>query len=89
METEKNLKPEIHYRDLYDRHTVELCRQTEERISKQKLPPYEGKEFTKEQAVKFRSFITDYCLHFDVGERYLKKERTIQEWMDADRAKSK
>lgn len=81
---EKHLKDKQHYIDLHDRHTVEQCRRTEARFNTTELPPMEGKEYTKEETERLKKAFTEYYLHFETGERYLKKEKTIQEWMDRD-----
>lgn len=79
-----HLKPEQHYSDLYDRHTVEHCRRTEKLFDKKDLPPLEGKKLSKKEAARMKKAFTEYFLHFETGERYLNKEKTILEWMDAD-----
>jgi Zn ribbon nucleic-acid-binding protein len=84
---EKHLKDKQHYIDLYDRYTVERCRRTEASFSTKELPPIEGKEFTKGEAERMRKTLTEYYLHFQTGERYLKKEKTIQEWVDRDQVR--
>ena len=85
---EKHLKAKQEYIDRYDRHTVERCRKAEKRWSEQKeLPPLEGKKLSEEQATAIKKMGTELYLHFETGERYLKKEETIKEWMDADQKK--
>jgi hypothetical protein len=87
MEKEKHLKNKQHYIDLYDRHTVEECRRTEAMFQDKELPPYEGREFTKEETIQMGANFAKFYLHFQTGERYLGKEKTIREWMDADQKK--
>lgn len=82
---QKHLKDKQHYIDLYDRGTVELGRRTEASFAKRDLPPLEGKEFSKEEAEHMKKALTKFYLHFEMGERCLNKEKTIQGWMDGDR----
>src|SRR5437667_11357397 len=81
---EKHLKSKQHYIDLYDRYTVEKCRRTIKSFNERDLPPLEGKEFSKEEAAHMKKWLTDYYLHFETGERYLNKEKTIHDWIDRD-----
>ncbi len=83
---EKHLKPHLYYSDLYDRHTVERCRRTEQSFDRTSTtPPPKGKKISKEEAERINAFARKLYLHAETGERYLKKEETIREWMDADR----
>jgi len=88
MENEKNLKPEIYYRDLYDRHTVDQCRRTEKMLKEKDVSKSpEAEKFSKEDVDRMKRMVEYFTLHMEIGERYLNKEKTIREWMDADRAK--
>ncbi len=81
---DKHLKPRQYYVDLYDRHTVERCRFTE-RICKEKdSPSAEDKKFNKNDIAHAKTVVMRLILHFEAGERFLNKEKTIKEWMDAD-----
>jgi len=85
---EKHLKPDLYYSDLYDRHTVDECRRTEQLFDRDdgsKLPKTKG--VSKKEAERIRSVAKQWYLRFQVGERYLNKDKTIREWMDADRKK--
>jgi len=66
--------------DLYDRHTVELCRQSEESAKKIDLKD----EADKEEAARAKAWAIKMMMYFETGERYLKKDKTIREWMDRD-----
>lgn len=81
---EKYLKPYQHYADLYDRHTVDMCRRTEKSFEKEIEVP-EGKDVSKEELSRVHRIARELYLHAERGERYLKRETTIREWMDADR----
>lgn len=81
---DKQLKPKQYYIDLYDRGTVEQCRRTEKYFDDSELPLIDGKKLEGEAAVNARAWVKNFALHFEVGERYLNKEKKIREWMDAD-----
>lgn len=82
----KNLKDKQYYIDLYDKATVELCRRLEKiwKDDKKELPPLEGKKLSKEQESNFKDAIMEWRMHIETGERYLKKDSTVREWMDED-----
>src|SRR5690606_2852839 len=61
------------YTDHYDHLTVENCRNWE-RIC------IEGEEFNP-----IKSSLSDFILYFVKGEEYVKKEETIERWMQRDR----
>lgn len=86
---EKHLKDKLYYSDLYDRHTVERCRNLIRIHSKPiKNPPLiNGKKPTKALTDGMSKMGLEYALMFEKGERYLEKEKIIQEWMDRDQAK--
>jgi len=83
---EKHLKDKQYYIDLYDKYTVERCRSIEKiwKDDKKELPSLEGKKLSKEQESNFRDAIMKWRMHIETGERYLKKDNTIREWMEAD-----
>ncbi|KND50519.1 MAG: hypothetical protein AB202_02615 [Parcubacteria bacterium C7867-007] len=87
MDSKANLKSYQHYADLYDRFTVERCRELEalsiREITDEELP--EG--ITKERAGAIMKWACDMRVRFTAGERYLKREETIRDWMDRDRKK--
>lgn len=85
-QTEKNLKDELYYSDVYDRHTVERCRHIEG-LCKDEPMIYKDKKLDKKSADAMRRMLTELHLYFEEGERYLGKKDTIQKWMDRDRAK--
>ena len=85
--TKKHLKPYLHYADLYDRYTVEHCRWIEKPLSEENRKPVEGKKISKKKLILVENAAKHMILHFQKGERYLNKEKTIREWMDADQAK--
>lgn len=88
MEEEKHLKSKQHYIDLYDRHTVDWCRTLERSAPEKESLPREGEEsVTKEEVIRIKEYAAKFIVRLETGERYLNKEKTIKEWMDADQAK--
>ncbi len=87
MSMKPNIKTKQYYSDLYDRHTVDMCRRTEQSFKNKDtdLPLAEG--ITEEEAKGVKKFAMKWYLHMEMGERYLNKEKTIQEWMETDRSK--
>lgn len=84
--SEAHLKSYQYYADLYDRGTVEICRRTEKSFNKEIEVP-EDKEANKEELARINKIAKEMYLHAETGERYLNREKTIQEWMERDRAK--
>lgn len=85
----KYLKNESYYSDLYDRHTVEQCRDLI-RIHSQpmKSPPLlHGKKPPKKIAETASKMALELALMFEKGNRYIQKEETIQRWMADDQAR--
>lgn len=78
----KHIKERSYYEDLYDRGTVKSCLFHENLIHKDdpKLTQKENEE--KKKAFKIASHLSIY---FQKGERYLEREKTINEWMEKDR----
>ncbi|MEK7554430.1 MAG: hypothetical protein AAB518_00375 [Patescibacteria group bacterium] len=88
---EKYLRPKQEYIDRYDRYTVEKCRWwLSHSIDTKSLAkdPNEKKLSEKEekQALAYINHLHNY---FYTGERYIKKEETIREWMREDEARDK
>jgi hypothetical protein len=84
---EKYLKSYQHYADLYDRHTVEHCRKIEQLGNDEDVDQPKDKKISKKQAANLNATALKLYLHFETGERYLNKEKTIHEWMERDRKK--
>lgn len=85
------LKDKQHYIDQYDRFTIEECRRIESR-------PYDvdslRKKIKKEsidekEAVRAIVAAHNMYMYFYTGDRYVKKEETIREWMAKDEARDK
>ena len=85
---EPRLKNEQEYRDRYDRHTVELCRDIERIWDKDDDPEtLKEKKLTKKQAESVKAYGKYMRMLFETGERYLRKEETIRKWMEEDQRK--
>lgn len=82
----KHLKDRQYYIDLYDRHTVERCRGMEKRYVEDDSPPRD-KKMSKEQDRAIREWAHNLMLTFEKGERYLNRDKTINDWMERDRKK--
>ena len=87
MRTESYLKPYLYYADLYDRHTVDICRGTVARFGLAKVPSIKGKKVSKENIANINKVALDLYLYYQTGERYLNKDKVIKEWMDNDTKK--
>ncbi len=82
----QHLKDKQYYIDLYDKHTVERCRGMEKRYVEDDPPP-RNKKMSKEQDRAIREWAHNLMLTFEKGERYLNRDKTINDWMEADRKK--
>ena len=80
----KNLKERSYYEDIYDRHTVEDCRWYEEPrpVSKEEADAKKG--LTPGQIQWGHDLVTDFLLFQCAGDRYLRREETINEWTERD-----
>lgn len=84
------MKSHQHYADLYDRHTVEECRRWADRptdvedLKKRFKEKHNDKEPDEKELLRTTNAVTNVALYFLKGERYLKKEETIREWMRRD-----
>lgn len=84
----KSLKPYEHYSERYDRHTVDECRwwvkhlptleDLKERVKK------EGQELEEKELIRASLTFNHLHMYLFTGERYVKKEETIREWMRRD-----
>lgn len=83
----KNLKDRQYYEDLYDKHTVEHCRMLRDISLKMIKKEMKKNPQLTSDSDKLRShdMAYNFQLYFETGERYLNKEKTIQEWMDRDK----
>ncbi|MEX0909750.1 MAG: hypothetical protein WDZ75_00470 [Candidatus Paceibacterota bacterium] len=83
------LKPKQHYIDRYDELTVEKCRRLEKTHQeglKKDPPKVKGKKIPKKAAAHVRDYAHHFMMFFEKGEAYVNKEKTIQKWMERDRA---
>lgn len=85
----QHLKSKQYYADLYDKHTVHQCRSW----LNTKLPPEYYKEqankqgVSEEMAKNARGAADHWYIYMHTGERYIKKEETIRQWMERDEAR--
>jgi len=77
------LKPKQYYIDLYDKRTVEICRRAENRSTDTDVP--EAKKVSKKEAKAIVNHVNELMLTFEKGERWAKKDQTINDWMQRDR----
>ena len=81
----KYLKPYQHYADLYDRYTVERCREIESKTIP--CPNKKGKkkvDIEKLVEDSIPHLVRKFQLHTVQGERYANKKTVIDEWMARD-----
>lgn len=81
----KHLKNYTYYSELYDKFTIEECQRW------QKSKDLESLKDDDEAVAKIKKDFFEKCLiptsmYFLKGERYIDKEKTIQEWMERDSA---
>lgn len=87
MSQYRHLKDHSYYSDLYDRHTIDECKQLDGVFDDRPFPPLEGREILPEEATRLRKVFNELHLYFLKGERYAKKADTVKEWMDNDERK--
>lgn len=78
MNHEKYLKDKASYEDRYDRHTVEQCLWLQSEL-------IEDKKKDEKNAGRIYDIMYILATHTRTGERYLNRQKTVQEWMDRDR----
>lgn len=82
--TDKKLKDEQYYIDLYDQHTVDECyRLLQKFFYAHMSDEIKSKHSIETQIEQFQK-IVGITLNCFCGERYINKAKTIQEWMDKD-----
>lgn len=85
------LKPKQYYIDIYDRHTIEECRRILantigiESVKKE----LEEKKLDEQEGLRVLNAAHNLYIYFYTGDRYVKKEDTIREWMQRDEARDK
>lgn len=82
----KNLKEDIYYSDLYDRHTVKICREVEvETKAKYAAKVAAAKDEDKKYVSGAVWIVNHFELYSTKGQRFKNKEETIWKWKNADR----
>lgn len=76
------LRPKQYYSNLYDRHTIERCREIEHQYAEEI-----DKEAGTIEISSFANLTMHQLLYFYTGDRYLQKEETVNKWMKRDEAK--
>lgn len=87
MSTYNYLQNQQYYEDLYDKHTVEECRDWVKHVLEHKLPE-KARSWPEEEQMKLVACVIDVPLFYITGERYLRREETIDEWMKKARTKA-
>ena len=83
----QHLKEKQYYIDLYDKFTVERCREAvryHEGIDDSVFEKAKEKP-TPEEIVRVKYATREMYLYFTTGEEYKNKSKTIDEWMERDR----
>lgn len=85
---EPSLRPRQYYSDLYDKHTVEHCRWWEQHSPTvedlRKGWTKKDKKFDEKEALRAANAVARMHMYFIKGDRYIKKEQAIREWMERD-----
>ena len=91
--SEPCLKTSREYADRYDRQTIRECRWWDEHLVNldglRKKLKSEGKETDEKELIRAANAFHNVHMYFLTGERYLKKEETISEWMRRDEQSDK
>lgn len=83
-----NLKAKQYYIDLYDRHTIEECRRIlSQSVNMEDIKKEVGeRKLDEKEALRVLNAAHNLHIYFCTGDRYTKKEETIQKWMKEDEA---
>jgi len=82
--TYQHLKDRPYYEDMYDRHTVEMCRRYEEPRPISKSEQGSEEQLSPAQIQWCHDLSSDWILFQTVGDRYLKREESIERWILKD-----
>ncbi|HAT74057.1 MAG TPA: hypothetical protein DCS08_03560 [Candidatus Moranbacteria bacterium] len=83
----KHLNDHIYYSELYDKLTINDCEYWENQKDIHIENPKTKEEAERQSRIIFTNVAVELSLWLEKGERYLKKEEMIKQWMDRDRAK--
>jgi hypothetical protein len=81
------LKDDSYYSERYDRTTIEECERWE---NKEKVPienPETEEDIERQKEIIANNFAVAFGPRFVKGERYLRKEETVRQWMEQDQTK--
>lgn len=87
MENKSFVQERTLYEDLYDLHTIEECIRMGSRSTKTPDSTAKRHKITKEKAKVLKKGVTDLILYFYKGDRYSKRTKLIDQWMDKDQNK--
>lgn len=89
-----HLRPYNEYEELYDKITIELCRDREDilrnlyqKAKKNGFAEFKDVDDPEDQAVRLYNMIHYFQVELLTGERWRRKTETIKDWMDQDEAK--
>jgi hypothetical protein len=83
--TYQHLKDRTYYEEMYDRHTVEQCLWYEQPRETSENTDDTTEKLTDGQKQWALDFATEMLLLQTVGDRFLRRDQTIIEWMERDR----
>ncbi len=85
------LKSKQYYIDQYDRHTIEECRRIlSNPVSLESIKTdLKEKKLDEKEGLRVLGAAHNLYIYFYTGDRYIKKEETIREWMATDEARDK
>lgn len=79
----KYLKDKEYYGNLYDKFTIERCKEMEKRSLETEPEEYKGLSLKKRK--KLAAMVTEVYIYYFKGDRYAQKSQTVFEWMEKDR----
>jgi hypothetical protein len=82
----KYLNDKSYYEDLYDKHTIQECRDWQRHVLEDNLPE-KAKAWPREDQLRLAAIVIDVPTYSIKGERYLKREETIKRWIQRDQEK--
>ncbi len=81
----QHLKDRSHYEEMYDKFTVDWCRRFEE----PRPISDEDKELSLSEIQWCHDLSTDFLLFQEAGNRFLRREETIQGWLERDKRRDR
>lgn len=81
------LKSEQYYYDLYDRYTIERCKNWGKNVENNRKWNEVKDEKSREIMKKWAVIVRELALEAVKGERYINRESTVQKWINDDKEK--